>query len=113
MAHPPGITRHSTKTARNLRDHLLRSDRAEGRPTEAILQGRVWVRLDPFTRQSADGRYLRIADGWSRLLTRHCGSRSWTSQLGGKRAYKSSLGKDRSPGYTGHSIASVKKGSPP
>ena len=65
MAHPPGITRHSTKTTRNLRDHLLRSDRAKGRPTEALLEGRVWVRLDPFTRQSADGRYLRtpaIAD---------------------------------------------------
>src|ERR1700733_12883962 len=41
MAHPPGIMRHSTKNARNPRDYLLRSDRAEGRPTEAILEGRL------------------------------------------------------------------------
>ena len=33
--------------------------------------------------------------------------------LGGERAYKSRLGKDRSPGISSHSIASTEYASPP
>jgi hypothetical protein len=68
-------------------------------------------------------------------FSRHSGSRLWKSQLGGKRAYRDSLGKDRSPpkaaclrpNPTAHSsgipalrrpsddrsIISTKRGSPP
>jgi hypothetical protein len=34
-------------------------------------------------------------------LTGHCGSRPRTSQLGGGRAHRSRVGKDRSPGKAG------------
>ena len=40
------------KTARNLRDYLLRSDRAEGRPTAAILEGPVYRSARPVSQGS-------------------------------------------------------------
>jgi hypothetical protein len=46
-------------------------------------------------------------------LSGHTGPRPWTPQLGGKRAYRTHLRKDRSPGESCHSIPSVKQALPP
>jgi hypothetical protein len=60
--------------------------------------------IDPFAKPSANARYLRTKDGWSR---RYCGrSRPgpWTPQLGGKRAQWGRLGRDRCPRHSRRSI---------
>src|SRR5580658_8251332 len=71
-----------------------------------------------------------VASGWSvrrvglsptgkrRLLTAHTYSgrsrpRPWTPQLGGNRAYRNRLGKDRSPRHGRHSIANTEYASRP
>ena len=59
------------------------------------------------------GRYLRIRGGWNSTFSGHSGSRPWTRQLGGSRAYRCRLGKNRSPRHSRHSIASTKYASPP
>jgi hypothetical protein len=52
--------RHSTKTARNLRDYLLRSDSSRGKADRGNTQTTGLGRLDPFGRPSGTGRFLRI-----------------------------------------------------
>src|ERR1700733_6644994 len=46
-------------------------------------------------------------------LSGHSGSRPRTAQLGGKRAYTSKFGKDRSASQSCRSVASTKLASPP
>jgi len=63
MAHPPGIKRHIAKT-RQSRWLYVESDRAEGRPPEAVLEERLCVDLTRLTRRQ--GMTAVVTDAFSR-----------------------------------------------
>jgi hypothetical protein len=70
------------------------------------------VRYCQFAMRPANDRYLRSQDGWNRRNGRSR-PRPWTPQLGGERAYKSRLSKDRNACQSCHSVATANQASPP
>jgi hypothetical protein len=70
-------------------------------------EGQLGVGYDPFAKPTMNDRNLRRGDVSNRRLADVADRGLGRLNLGGKRAYKSDLGKDRTPTESRHCIASA------